>query len=541
MGVQDTPQTMGETLKSAGQEGLIGAASEGGGRAVIAVGARILAPFARSMTPEAVKADAFLKPMMKQPLLPSEATSSRAMDVIENIAESSLVGGGAIKTFKDKRAEVFESIADDIVASYGRKLEPDELGEALMHVIAKNKKAAQAPAKILYNTVEDMVKPVKQTVTVMEDSSSGLLDTGGKPLQVQVQKEIEVGGAQVSTQSLKLMTKPLAKIASEINRIEGGTAGDDLVSSIQEMKGTIPFAAAKSLRSRLIASADQMHIDNKNAPAIGVTRRLVKALDGEMEKGLERFDPSTRDMWREANRIYREGESTFNNRLIRGLVKKGMEEFGDNPEAIAKTIFQPGRITSIARIREAVDAPTWKQLQSYAVQDLFKKSSLDGVVTGKKLEAAMFGRTGYGEQMMHAVFDPGQVDRLKAFTNALRVGQEKQSEGTGRMLIQLTQGGAAINLLSEMSGLSDTGFTTESGVILLAPAIMSQLLTHAPTANWLIRGVQMPAHAPQAGAVAAHLLSVAFPRPLARMAPDTAERRTRTSPQTSLHPMPMQE
>lgn len=539
MGVQDTPQTPMDALKSAGKEGAIGALSEGGGRAVIGLGAKALAPFAKTVTPEAQQAITFLQPKMKQPLLPSEATSSRTLDVIENVAESSLIGGGAIKSFKENRAQVFEDMADDIVNSFGPKTRPDEIGQALMDAVAKGKKTAQAPAKILYNTVEAQVAPTKSMVTVMEDSPSGLLGANGKIMQVPVQKEIEVGGANVSTQSMKLLTKPLAKIASEINRIEGGTAGDDLVSSIQDMKSTIPFAAAKALRSRLIASADKMSIDNKGAPAIGVTRRLVKVLNGEMEKSLGATDPNALAMWRHANTIYREGEQTFNNRLIRGLVKKGMEEFGDNPEAIAKTIFQPGKITSISRIKEAVDSGTWKQLQSFAVQDLLAKGSLDGVITGKKLDAAMFSRTGYGPNMMGAVFDPGQVDRLKAFSNALRLTQEKQSEGTGRMLIQLAQGGAAINLIAGATGFADTDFNAESGVILLGPAVLAQLLTHAPTANWLIRGVQMPAHAAQAGAIAGHLLSAAFPRPLATQSA-TRPFEPRRGQMLGIQPTPMQ-
>ena len=504
MGIQDTPQTAMDALKSAGQEGAIGALSEGGGRAVVGLGAKVLAPFAKSVTPEAQQATAFLQPKMKQPLLPSEATSSRTLDVLENVAESSLIGGGSIKNFKENRAQVFEGMADDIVNSFGPKTRPDEIGQALMDAVDKGKKMAQAPAKILYNTVE-----------------------------------AQAGAAPIETQSLKRMTVPLAKISEALNGIEGSSAGDDLVKSIQGLGDTMDFTTAKALRSRLIAKADQMSIDNKNAPAIGVTKRLVKALDGEIDKGLNAFDPGARDMWRDANKIYREGEQTFNNRLIRGLVKKGMEEFGDNPEAIAKSIFQPGKVTSINRIKEAVDSGTWKQLQSFAVQDLLAKGSLDGVITGKKLDAAMFSRTGYGPNMMGAVFEPGQLDRLKAFSSALRLTQEKQSEGTGRMLIQLTQGGAALNLIAGASGFADTDFNAESGVILLGPAVLAKLLTHAPTANWLIRGVQMPAHAGQAGAIAGHLLSAAFPRPLATTsAPQNID--LRRGNMLGVQPQPMQ-
>lgn len=513
VGSPHAPRSASQSVRSALHEGALGSASELGGRAVVAGATKVLAPFAKTVLPEAREATQFLQPYLTQPLLPAEATGSRTLDILENVAESSLIGGGAIKAFKENRAQVFEDIADEMVSKIGPKARPDEIGEALMHAVEQGKKVAQAPAKILYNTVVQRVAPTKATVTVLKDSPSVLVGPNGKVLQVPVQEEIEVGGAKVSTQSMKLLTKPLEKIAKEINRIEGGTAGDDLVASIQGLDPSIGFAAAQSLRSRLIAAGDKMSIDNKGAPAIGVTRRLVKALNGEMEKSLQAEDPHAFEMWREANRIYREGEKTFNNRLIRGLVKKGMEEFGDNPEAIAKTIFQPGKVTSIARIKEAVDVPTWKKLQSFALQDLLAKSELNGVVTGKKLDGAMFGRTGYGKEMMEAVFEPGQVDRFKAFSNALRISQEKQSEGTGRMLIQLTQGGALLNMAGELTGVTDTGTTMESGAILLGPAIIAQLLTHPGTANWLTRGVRMPAKAPQAGAMFGHILSAAFPRP----------------------------
>lgn len=502
-GSPNAPSTTGQVVKQIGTEAALSGFADIGGRLVFAGGARLLEPYARTITQEGQVALDFLKPKMPtQQLMPAQATEARSLDILQNIAEKSLVGGNAIKEFKLKQTEVLKVMADEFVDSFGKRVTADQVGDAIVASTKSNLKLAKAPAEALYNTINEAVKPTVTKVMKYERLANG-------PVVQMVPREVEVlsGGAKIDMTPAKEFVRPMVEQSKNLRGIESTSAGDDLVKAVQSLPGTLTYADAQALRSRLIAKVDEMSVVNKNAPAIGKTKRLIQILDEQIDQGLEKFDPAIRDTWRAANTIYKEGNETYNNQIIRRLVKLAADQFGDKPEGVVRTLFRPGNETAIARIKEAVDADTWKQFQSFAVRDMMVRGSNDGVLNGVKLENAMLGHGGIGEQSLATVFDAAQLKTLRDFATTLKVVQAKQGEGIGGMAVQLTQAGAIMNLVSNIV----EGVEKETATIILGPAVIAKLMTNPTTAKWLIQGIQTPLISPTAGSIVGRLANAAVP------------------------------
>lgn len=435
-----------------------------GGWGTRAIG-KVLAPFAKSVTPEAAKTIKLLKGKIKPVVLtPVEATENWALDILGNISEYSIFGGGAIQKFKLGRQEFFNKWADDIINHFGPRSTPEGMGDFFVTLIKEKHAAHREFAKTLYNNVESLAE-----------------------------------GVQVSTKELKNFAGLTQKVSKPIAGIESKNAGDDLIAAILGLPDQIDFTSAKELRSRLISRVDEFSVINKKAPAIGKAKHLIGLTDTAITKALP---DEALEAWRGANAFYKFGEEKFNNTIIRRLLKFA-EDTGQGAEFIGKNIFKAQAPSSIRKIKRVVSLPEWKKLQSFYVQRLFIKSVDDktGAVMGDNIWKLMFGKgeNAMGEPALKVIFNPEQLKDLSEFTTALKLAQAKQAQGLGRMFIQLTQGGA-------IAGFA-TGFAPEAGVLLFSPFAVSKLLLNRATARWLTQGFKIPATSPQAMGIAARLLA----------------------------------
>ncbi len=481
------PETSFEAGKEIIKEGALGVAGEAGGRVVVGAGGRAL----RFIKPrpvvseEAARAIRFLDENLpfhersrfnplryivgketkrKLTLLPAEATESRAMDILNNLSESSIIGGGGLATFKTNRTKALVNIADDIIDTFGARAEPDMVGELFLKATQGELKASRTGAEVIYNTVEDILRPA-----IARDPLTGITR--------------EVSRVNVPMKQAKEFIEPLLKEARKLKGLGGAEAGDDIALIIDSYGDFLDFSTAKELRSRLIAKADQFSVTNPKAKIIGRAKKLVGIIDDAMEKSLKiAGEDEALRLLREANRLWRTGDEAFNSAFIRRLIKLGEQQ--GNPEAIAKAILKDRAVSNVRRAKTAVGGmhtDSWQRLQSYFTQDIFERSTKRGTseLTGIGLEANL---KRMGEQTLREIYTPGQLTKLRRFANVLKVTQAKQAEGTGRMFIQLSQAGA---VLSVPFG---EGMNRTAATILLAPGILAKAFTIPEVADILIHG-----------------------------------------------------
>jgi hypothetical protein len=507
-------------------------------------------PFAKGLTAEGKEATKFVAGKTSEPIfLPSELTDTRILDVLQNVSEYSLLGGGAIKTFKQNRDLFFQGLADDIINRHGPRMSDVDAGRAVVDAAKRNLEVSTFPAKMIYQAIEadaapDLVMvPTRMTVQrITGKEAEAAAEPGVKTMtqEIQVGERLEglkvmvrqeerlVGGPRINLGAINEDLATMRKVAQEAGGLSDREMGNTLLSFLNEKPDIVSYPVAKAIRTevRTLQRTLEQSIESKNAPAIGKAKTIYAKLTEEIRKGLNDYDPFVAEMWDTANTIEREGQQKFNNSLIRRLVKLADEQGKGKPEAIVEAVWRPRNTTVIQRVRAAVDPTDWGKMQSVEMQNLMAKSlDANGNMSGRQLEKLLFKPGGLGEDAVEAGFDAGTVTELKQFVNALKVAQDRSTEGTGRVLIQLKQGGLAVALGAGAFVADD--YTAEllgsAGIVLLGPAALGKVMTSPMGIKWLTEGLAISNKTKTASALAGRILQAAFPRPVAMTAPTTAE------------------
>jgi len=464
VGAEGAPKTSGEAAikigKAAGEE-VVG---ELVGRGVFKLGGKILAPFAKKVTPEATRVMNAFKDRLKPFLTPAEATNSRILDIMENMGESSLIGGGKFQEFKFKRQQVLDDISGELVEQFGKVASPEEFGELFVRAV-ENKKATVKPVvDMLYNRASELA-----------------------------------GDVVVSTSKLKGFVEPMRETAITLKGIEGANAGDDLIDAVLNLPDNVSFEVAKELRTRLLSRVNEISVLNKKAPAIGKAKKLISLIDSEMEKTLTEKSPEAVRAWRTANNFYKETGDRFNNTLVRTMLKKA-DNLNMGPETIGKAFFKPGNITGVKQLKAILSPEEYQKAQGFFIQNLFDKSTdTSGNLIGQKLMNNFRGKpTSFGDPFLNEIFQPQQIKALDNFAEALKLSQAKQGGGTGSMFIQLAQPGAVI-------GLATGTLEPASTAILIGPAIMSRAMLNPKISKLLTEGLHASAGSEKLAGIMARL------------------------------------
>ena len=96
----------------------------------------------------------------------------------------------------------------------------------------------------------------------------------------------------------------------------------------------------------------------------------------------------------------------------------------------------------------------------------------------------------FGDDSLKELF-PSETERVafRELVETLALTQKQAgTDQSGKMLIQLTQGGAALNLLAG----SPAGGEGSSFVVLLGPAALGKAFTNKALAKWLTVGLKSP-------------------------------------------------
>lgn len=530
------PQTKEEELYRAAREAAWNSGMEGLGQlgGFLVPKIRSLAPFAPAVTPEAKAAMKFIHERggPEYSLLPAEMTSNRFLDIMQNISEHSLFGGGAIQTFKQNRDAFNAQLAQGLVARYGPAMDADAIGRAVVDSARYNLEAAKFPAKMIYEaiesaaapqyakapkniTVEKMTKPKmgKEAIEVPSTlyEPSGQLATktiyqdiqvGEKLQQLKVmvtEQETQIGGARIDLRSIKDDIAGMSKTAETAGGLADTGMGNTLLSFMNKKPDMVSYPVAKAMRTEIRTYRDQLvnNPETKNAPGIAKANSIYQKLSDQIRHGLAEDDPFLATMWDEANLIEAGANQQFNTKMIRELVKLAEVRGANAPEAIVEKVWRADRPTQIKVVRNAVNSTTWQKFQAIELEQLMKDSFVENVPNGKKMDAAFFGKGGLGEDALQAGFDPGFVNEMKEFVKTLKTQEAKAPDNTGRIWIQLAQATAgfqaigatmmAVGITSEEYG--GKGLTGSGAAVLFAPAVLAQLMTRPGAIRWLTEGM----------------------------------------------------
>lgn len=386
-------------------------------------------------------------------LTPGLQTENRFIDILENVTEKSLFGGGSLIKARKGAQTLTNKFVDDYISNYGNVTRND-YGELLQSTIKNNVDEFKIAARGMYDDLTLKSKGVKVDITDIKKEANKLIDEAK-------------------------YTKGLQKDALKVPQ------------TILNLPDQIPFNAANQIRSQFLGitrSSNELISGQSQRYAANLADKITKALD-DMSKAP--LSTEAKLAYNKAQSFYKEGAEIFNDKIIRNLVRNESDQ-------VFKNVIKPERPNIIdkvskviARTKNPIERDILeKNLQGSLLFDLQSESikrynNLNGDFLLKNLNK-------YGDTVLNKVFKPQELKQVRSLLETLKVAQQKTvGEGVpGGVFIQLTQAGALFGL--------GTGIATgPAAAILIGPAVIAKLFTNPKFVSFLKKGFQLNPGSPE--------------------------------------------
>lgn len=404
-------------------------------------------------------------------LTPGQVSQARVIDLAENIAESSIFGGGGLHAVRQGARRVTSEAIEEVADRYARTASRQEVGELVQNAVQGRLQRVKGVAQGFYRQADQMlegaevnIRPLKRAVNAARDRARGGL---GNP--------------------------KLERIARRVN----------------EKGETISFAEAQQLRSDFFEVSQQF---NPNREAVlraekAAAKRFSDVMTRQIDAAAEAADPRAREVLQQANRIWREEvRGELGDKIVTRLVRQEGEDVLD--ALIARG--RPGDIRTLRNIVQQESPEAWRGVQGAFMKRLLANSGDEVIdtggnrlvrVSGQRLVENLkrFGRE--DDAALKALF-PGDdfraIRNLRQYGNALKFAERGAGgEGSGSIFINLMQaaafggvaaGGATLLFGGDLRQAGEAGLGGASAGILLGPVALTRLLTNPTTARWLTVG-----------------------------------------------------
>jgi len=417
--------------------------------------AKLLRPLAGKISPQTMKGiDNFIEHGGR--MTPAQATDNWLARFMENVAEKGAGSGGIIEGFKEGQRESIDNWTKHLASEYGPSLRPDWFGNMVQSSLNKKGSLFRAAAGPIFKRVDVLTEKVIVSKGHIENTAQNLL------------KELKIYGP--GNKELKL---------EKLFAASGQKQTQGMLEEMLSLPETLTFSDAQKLRSAWHAVAQSpvtLVPDNVSRHA----KLMVKAVDTamvDMSKGLSK---EAKEAFRFANEFWKSGKDKFNDTFITSVLKQ-------DPERVGKFALVDGGITNIRKLKNIVGQGShdWKKLQAGYVQNLFEKNE-KGLLVADDIRSKM---KSMGEPALREIFNGGRkVKDINKLVDTLEIIQ-KEGSGTGKMLIQLAQGGALSALV--FAPLGSTA-RAGAGLIVLGPIGIAKLVTHPKGIKWLTEGLTTP-------------------------------------------------
>jgi len=446
---------------------------------------------------------------MSQGLTPGVKSSNRTLEIIENISQKSLIGGGAITKRYEAAKSIGDLVAKDMLEQYQVVANEADLGKLFFESLGGARGAFDTTKNKLYQAVDDIL------------IKNGAKGTEVIPVESSLRKSVD------ELKDFYSETGIPENIAPVITKME---------KNLRDRAGKYSFSQLDKLRKSLVDT--QFNTTGKEAKVqVG---KLIKTVDDILtDKNLKDVIPEEAvEALGKANTFFREGNDVFTRGIIANMLKKAGEDgliLGKDAKAIQqvfKTITGQDNVTSTKALFREIDALTGKNVKAgdgfTAIKGIIDpatnkpmltiaeanklKDSFKGQYLANALRAAEDGSTQFGSfynakkfddalskgegKLRDFLFQGKDKAALEGLQNTLAFAQGDLSRLPGLpggIFIQLKQAGAAGTILSlgSVGGAAGVagvmGGLVPAAGILLAPAIASKIMLNPKFSNLVFK------------------------------------------------------
>jgi len=445
---------------------------------------------------------------MSKGLTPGVKSSNRTLEIIENISQKSLIGGGAISARYQAAKEIGDLVAKDMLQQYKVVADEAELGKLFFESLGGARGAFDVTKNKLYQAVDDiLIKNGAKTTEVI-------------PVENTLRKSISQLKEAYSETGIPENIAPVIKIMEK---------------NLTDRGGKYSFSQLDKLRKSLVDT--QFNTTGKESRAqVG---KLIKSVDDILtDKNLKDVIPEDAvNALGKANEFFREGNDVFTRGIIANMLKKAGEDglvLGKDAKAIQqvfKTIAGQDNVTTTKALFREIDALTGQNVkagdgfdalkgiidpetgkpmltaaQATQLKDSFKGQYLSNALRASEDGSTQFGNfynaKKFGDQLSKGegklkdfLFQGKDKAALENLQNTLAFAQGDLSRLPGLpggIFIQLKQAGAAGQILQlgqagSIGAAAFLGGLVPAAGILIAPAVASKIMLNPKFSNLIFK------------------------------------------------------
>jgi len=408
-------------------------------------------------------------------LTPGVKTTNRTVEILQNIGEKSLVGGGELTRITQAGKNIGEIAAKDLLAEFRKVADKEELGLLFLDSIRKGGQAFRTEGDRLYGLVDetlgarkfDRIIPVK----TLDDKLKQIIDN------VELKADSPVIGT-FSNIRKQITDREGLYSFKQLNNLRG---------ELSERLRGLGYGAGKS-QSQLAQAMDE--IDNILKPEF-------------LTKNVPNFPTEALTNLRAANKFYFDGAELFQRGILQGILKNAETNPAVIDNVFSKIVRTGDKSATVGKILDEIDAmaklPVGKETAITAAQAATLKGSLKGQFLSDIIDKATKGTEQFGSFVdaklfddalrkrtltLNKLFTPQEVKQIRQLESnlAFAQGQLTRSPGLpGGVFIQLKQAGAAGKIIGVGQTLAIGGAGAIGGLlpavgILAAPVAFNKML-----------------------------------------------------------------
>lgn len=445
---------------------------------------------------------------MSKGLTPGVKSSNRTLEIIENISQKSLIGGGAISARYQAAKEIGDLVAKDMLQQYKVVADEADLGKLFFESLGGARGAFDTTKNKLYQAVDDIL--IKE----------GAKDAQVIPVENTLRKSIDQLNNAFSETGIP------ENLAPVINKMK---------DNLTNRGGKYSFSQLDKLRKSLVDA--QFNTTSKEARV--EAGKLIKTVDDILtDKNLKDVIPEDAvNALGKANEFFKEGNDVFTRGIIANMLKKAGEDglvLGKDAKAIQqvfKTIAGQDNVTTTKALFREIDALTGQNVkagdgfnaikgiidpetgkpmltaaQANQLKDSFKGQYLSNALRASEDGSTQFGNfynaKKFGDQLSKGegklkdfLFQGKDKAALESLQNTLAFAQGDLSRLPGLpggIFIQLKQAGAAGQILQlgqagSIGAAAFLGGLVPAAGILIAPAVASKIMLNPKFSNLIFK------------------------------------------------------
>ena len=428
-------------------------------------------------------------------LTPARLSKSPTIDMIEQLAEVSFLGGGKLRQAGEEAVQVsqqqlgkflneayFPGTAErNFVQSFMEKASLDNIDDLMKNFLLKGRDFYDTAINASYKNVNQVAKKYLR--------SNKIVDTN--KLLSSFDRQIKIQGGDINDPAVQSLRTYIANFA------ETG-------------KGGVDFLTAKNIRSHLLSKTNAYLTSGTTPPkylnkiAGDMASYMTKLMDDSVRKAIREGKISKEqgkeilDAYKGANKLYKEGKETFNTKFVAGLLldetsgqttKSSLDAIDNIYKTITGAGDKPGRARELFKLidngvskgiitKEGADEIR-KKIQGQYFYDVIRQSTEEGIIKPKKMLDFISGKKGPGSRILNEMFY-GSKDTLKGmekYLNAMVLAQSRGIEKQKGALAFISGQFAAAGAVLGFSGFSPTGAALGT-LVLGGPSVIAKLFTN---------------------------------------------------------------